>query len=838
MRSNFKPTEEQLKILSLEKGTHVVLAPPGSGKTELLANRVLKAKASGIEDDEIICLTFTNRAAKGMQARIEKNYPDNELIIGNIHYFCLMFLTRNNLLPANAQTLDEEEADQLIDEIRSVLKYNEEKVHNNRLLLLATYIKQKALGLPKELLPRLTNKEFPNTWEAKGVSDAYIKEKEKNKYIDFDDLLTLVYYHLTNDKNKELELSNFKWLQVDEVQDLNPLQWAIIRAITSKPALSVYFGDYDQAIFSFMGAKLDSLSVIKETIEDDDDGEVHFLSKNFRAPSYLLDVYTKYAQTNWQPDWTTFPTPAVIQPTPTHALLMIKVKGDKNKELQFITNKIIPSFIGKNETTAIIVRYNDSADTIGRYLKQQGISFFQVSGLDLFRKRKVKALMAFFSIFLNGRDRIAWTRLFYEFNVFTTLKESRNFMNQLFRSGLIPTDMLEYKGGSTASIDFFDIFSNGEMIVFDTETTGLDTRQDDIIQIAAVKIKQGKIAAVFEVYMDTEKDVTATEKVHKISKDYLTKHGVSNKEGLISFMDFCGENAVLVAHNMDYDYGILHHNLQRFCNVLLADYCEQIFDTIDIAKSVHTDFPSYKLEYLIEKLEAEGVNSHNALDDVKATVSVIERLNTNFLSQQYEKQKEYLSNPKNIKVMEKFITRFAPLYFDIKSRLGEEFTLKQLADYYYAYYKDLFPPKGAEEQKWEEEMKELDKLLKHFEQTTTNDRDSNLAQLIQKYIPDYKLYKETDLYLGSEEVVVSTVHKAKGLEFDNVIVAEVIEGTYPGFRSKTTEQIREDARTLYVAMTRAKKRLYFTYHTIFRRYTKTPSRFLEGIRGLFQVVER
>ena len=837
MTTKFIPTEEQAKILSLEKGTHLVLAPPGSGKTELLANRVMKAKESGFDDTEIICLTFTNRAAKGMQARIETAYPENEFIIGNIHYFCLMFLMKNNLLPINTEALDEEETIQLIEEIKNELRYDD-KVQPNMLLLLATYIKQKALGFPESLIPKLKIQSFPDPWKAKVVSDAYIKEKEQNKYFDFDDLLTLAYHHLSNDKNKELKLSNFKWLQIDEVQDLNPLQWAIIHEITSKDALSVYFGDYDQAIFSFMGAELDSLSKIKKTVNTNNQNEIHFLSKNFRAPSYLLDVYTKYAQSNWSPTWETFPTPTVIKSTPKHALVMIKVNGSKEKEFQLITNKIIPSLTGNDETTAIIVRYNGSADTIGQYLKEQQISFFQVSGFDLFRKKKVKALMAFFSTFLNSNDRIAWTRLFFEYNIFTTLKESRNFINQLFRSGLTPVDILEYKGESSGLIDFFDVFSTQEMIVFDTETTGLNIEQDDIIQIAAVRIKNGKIAEVFEVFMNTEKDVTETEKVHKISKDYLNEHGVSNEQGLMDFMNFCGENAVLVAHNIEYDYGIVHHNLQRFCNVSLADYSQQQFDTIDIAKSIHPDFTSYKLEYLIEKLGAEGVNSHNALDDVKATVSVIEQLNIGFLSHQYETQKEYLSNPENTKVIERFINRFAPLYTDIKSKLEEQFTLKQVADYYYTYYKNLFPQKGADEQKWKEEMKELDKLFKHFEHTTKNNRDLNLSQLIKKHIPDYKLYKETDLYLGNEEVVVSTIHKAKGLEFDNVIVAEVVDGTYPSFHSKTTEEIHEDARALYVAMTRAKKRLYFTSHTTFRGYKKTPSRFLEGIKGLFREVER
>lgn len=72
----FNPTEEQQRIIDIKEGTHLVLAPPGSGKTELLATRVENAIKAGLKDNEIICLTFTNRAAKGMKERIESKYPN------------------------------------------------------------------------------------------------------------------------------------------------------------------------------------------------------------------------------------------------------------------------------------------------------------------------------------------------------------------------------------------------------------------------------------------------------------------------------------------------------------------------------------------------------------------------------------------------------------------------------------------------------------------------------------------------------------------------------------------------------------------------------------------
>jgi hypothetical protein len=106
LNRGWEATEEQQKVLDLKDGLHLVLAPPGSGKTEILAQRVFDAKNNdGYEDSDMICLTFTNRAAKGMKERVEKKYERNQIIIGNIHNYCIKFLFRNKLIPLNNSIL-------------------------------------------------------------------------------------------------------------------------------------------------------------------------------------------------------------------------------------------------------------------------------------------------------------------------------------------------------------------------------------------------------------------------------------------------------------------------------------------------------------------------------------------------------------------------------------------------------------------------------------------------------------------------------------------------------------------------------------------------------------
>ena len=100
----------------------------------------------------------------------------------------------------------------------------------------------------------------------------------------------------------------------------------------------------------------------------------------------------------------------------------------------------------------------------------------------------------------------------------------------------------------------------------------------------------------------------------------------------------------------------------------------------------------------------------------------------------------------------------------------------------------------------------------------------------------------TDLYptlrQQLERYIISTVHKAKGLEFDTVLVYRAVDGNYPGSRSWTEKQIQEDARRLFVALSRSKKRLCILYDEYYGRSTHALSPFLEKVKGHFTLYRR
>ena len=117
-------TDEQLSVVNLVSGRHLVLAPPGSGKTEMLSQRIVRALGSGVDPTKMLCATFTNRAAFEMRDRVagaagsECKLPD----VGNLHHFCHRFLLSVRRLHPGKHVLDESQQLDFIREVTDALR--------------------------------------------------------------------------------------------------------------------------------------------------------------------------------------------------------------------------------------------------------------------------------------------------------------------------------------------------------------------------------------------------------------------------------------------------------------------------------------------------------------------------------------------------------------------------------------------------------------------------------------------------------------------------------------------------------------------------------------------
>ncbi len=173
-------------------------------------------------------------------------------------------------------------------------------------------------------------------------------------------------------------------------------------------------------------------------------------------------------------------------------------------------------------------------------------------------------------------------------------------------------DMIpSFKGKSTMSLD-------GEFVVFDIETTGLNAASERITEIGAVRIKNGEILERFNIFVNPEKMIPA--KIVDLTgiTDEMVKDAAKEAEALRQFYEFIGPDAVLVAHNADFDTGFIRAAATRCA----MDYPYSHVDTLVAAKALYPGLKDYKLDTLVDHLKVGPFNHHRACDDAEVTAKV------------------------------------------------------------------------------------------------------------------------------------------------------------------------------------------------------------------------
>ena len=859
----FDPRQQE--AIEISGGRHLVLAPPGCGKTDILTERVVHAHEQGMEYRDMLCLTFTNRAAKGMAQRIADrtgNPVPDDLFVGNIHRYCSQMLFNLGLVNHNSAIIDEGDVDSIIQEelckrldIKSrsteLMRYQHalwqltlgmrgEVILHNELLHTGAMAKLcDVLGRPFDEdsiadiynnIDQLTARysvlyELPaaNTML---LAKAYQQYKADNDLLDYDDLLVLAYDYLGAKGSEEtiVPYKQYKWIEIDEVQDLNALQFALIDLLATDDATIVYLGDEQQAIFSFIGAKLETLEALKQRCA----GNIHYLHTNYRSPKYLLDLQNDFAVNNLGIRRELLPTTDNNTERQPADVCLLNV-GDAQLE-SYYAARFAKRYgdLNPNGRVAILVSTNREADEVSEAMAAQGIDHFKISGTDLFSQPTIRLLLAHLSVLADESVFIAWARLFWGFNVTQTYTAARDLMRDMRRSAMLPTDFLLYPGSSYLQ-EFVHAYDTEELIIFDTETTGLDPRNDDIIQIAAIRVRQGKsVGKPFNIILETEKELPATVggKPNPMLEVYRSSKRHPRAEGLRMFMEYC-HGKVLIGHNVEYDYQILRNNLLRDCpSLILEELCPRYFDTLKYIRLVRPRLRHYKLGHLLDVLHLEGQNSHQADDDIMATLSLLNFCHLN-ATQLVAKQLLFCEAHK--RQIDKFRERYAYIYQHAKSRMHTDGS-SIVEEMRYLYNSDCV-----------EKVDKWDHLMHYIETDVVRPNLYPTLRLqLDRYVTDLCTSKEADMCSSSlqERYIISTVHKAKGLEFDTVIVYHAIDGCYPGAHSWTEKQIQEDARRLFVALSRSRKHLCVVYDEYYGRSTHALSPFLEKVKGHFTVYRR
>ena len=856
--------KEQQKAIDANGGYYLVLAPPGCGKTDILSERVVRAKQNGVGFEDMLCLTFTNRASRGMRDRVKEKVGEEacNIFVGNVHRYCSNFLYNNALVPENSSIIDEDDLADILLSFDPNLFLNRQGSADKMKVSLVdntdAYISQRELNHPASalFLPDAFDRYYqvaknagfdPNRIDSLNEMVKYAllyrQYKKERNIISFSDILIKAYEGLRQDTSHEYK--RYSWIQVDEVQDLNALQTAIIDELLDKSGeyTVMYLGDEQQAIFSFLGAKLGQLELLKQRCQ----GHIMTLGTNYRSPKYLLDIFNTYAEEELDVNPALLPQSTRIV---EHDRLDLILTGNNTvQESDARVTKMIQHYLNfDDERVAVLVPTNAAADRLSEQLNSQGITHFKISGTDMFKTKSYKTLSSFFCVNANDFNNLAWARLLHGIGAIRTGASARGFMAKLKELMMTPSDLFY---DQTYVERFNEAYISKELVFFDTETTGLNVLEDDIVQIAAFKVNKGQRVpgSDFNIFLHTDREIPKKlgDIDNPLIEAYANNAHYSREEGLRLFLDYIGD-CPLLGHNVNYDYNILQKNVEK---TLQEQVTFDIYDSLHLIKCVEPNLRMYKLVFLLKELHLEGKNSHLADEDIAATKALVDYCYHKSLSV-IPQQKAFVSQVKVKNVIAK-MSKLQPLFENLQDHLFQPVQIigRTIADELKSLYDDMVSLSLIAD------LGNKFNVFLQFVQSEWVDyeNEETIFDQISKHINDMTASISKGDLVNSEDLIhdrifIMTVYKGKGLEFDNVVILEANDGTYPFFTVNkilaapyrhTPEEValaeidrREDARKFYVALSRAKKRLcvsYTKYNSYGFQTQMTP--FMESIEKYF-----
>lgn len=781
----------QRAVIALRKPSALVLAGPGCGKTHILARRVLYAhREYGIPFGHMACLTFTNRAAREMLERVSSLSSDAaaDLFVGNLHRFCLRLLFENELIHHDSTILDDNEFE---DYCRRTFGYTRQGEFE-RLARATRYLYQLKCDHPARV--RLTNTDFTDDTLADALE--YLEFKKKNNLIDFDEILMRAYTALRADTDRHLAAAYYPWVQVDEVQDLTALHLAIIDEIAGPASTRLYLGDEQQAIFSFLGAGGAALDALKERCHD----AIYHLGNNYRSSPRLLDITNRLAHDYLGIAEGFLP---VCRTVSTDAGEAWYYNTDRDT-LPDVAAAWVSELSRRDDinTISVLVRTNQQGQEMSDVLTGRGIAHIFPGRNDVMRSTSFKTIWSHLSVALNDCRFQQWAEIIYRTKALKSLSDARRLVSELERVAFSPAGLLDLFAPSDCERLCSAVDAGTTVVVFDTETTGLDIANDDIVQLSAVRMRNGEVleGQCFNVFIDSA--LPLPNKIGGAENPLLARYAAAERlcpaEAFSRFADFVGDDAVLAGHNTDFDMAMLRNNMTRRTVLTMpswTQYGAPAIDSLRLARLLLPRERSYRLGALIGRLGLDGENTHTALDDALAAASLLRGL-LPLARRVVGAHRGARSNAVVLKVARILAQNYKPLFDSTrKALMGPPSESRTSLSREVRRANAWFAKKvGAEPLRLRRYVvKLIDNVIVNplVQKNFYTQLSANLNALLT--------YNEGDFFANNivdERIRVMTIHKAKGLESDAVIVYDA---------SRTPGRFEDYLRVLYVALSRARK---------------------------------
>ncbi len=393
--------EDQLSAATCEKGFNLIIASAGTGKTSTIVGRIANLINNGIKPEEILLLTFTNKAAAEMVARVAKFFGKDiakKIMAGTFHSVSYKLLKELNINITLKQPSELKTLFKSLYEKRVFYDRDDEANPYDGGYLYDLYSLYLNSNDGEDLGTWIKNKNEAHEIYTPIYEDVVLEFNElkvKYGYANFDDLLTIML-----DTLKENEFP-FKEILVDEYQDTNPLQGRLLDAFKPKSLFCV--GDYDQSIYAFNGSDIGIISTFSSRYNN---ANVFTLRKNYRSSRPILDLATKVIEHNeriYEKHLQVMRNDISIPPK-------LLAFNELFAQYHHISDLISKSSTPHNEI-AIIFRNNSSADGIEANLREYGIPAKRKGGMSFFDSVEVKFVLDLLVMQLSHNDMMAFIHI-------------------------------------------------------------------------------------------------------------------------------------------------------------------------------------------------------------------------------------------------------------------------------------------------------------------------------------------------------------------------------------------------------------------------------------------
>ena len=398
--------DRQLQAVTTKSQYVRVIAGAGSGKTRVLTTRILYLIDQwGIPSENILAITFTNKAAKEMKDRIEKMVDDNgnSSFISTIHSFCLYFLRREIKVldyPSNFSVIDADDQKLIIKE--AIKQYDIENTKGEINNILNYISNNKAAGIDcLAALDMANNDKY--TMYAKAYQ-YYMDRCKQQYYLDFDDLLLFTNRILkTKSQIKEKWQKKYQFILVDEFQDIDNVQYELISHLASATSYVYVVGDPDQTIYSWRGA---NINIILDFDKKFKNAETIILNQNYRSTQNILNganSLISYNKNRVKKD--------LISQNSVGDKIIHFSAGSEESESMYIVDKI-NSFLAKGnnyQDIAILYRSNYLSRSIEKRLVDYHIPYIIYGGIRFYERKEIKDMLAYLKM-LSIKDDISVKR--------------------------------------------------------------------------------------------------------------------------------------------------------------------------------------------------------------------------------------------------------------------------------------------------------------------------------------------------------------------------------------------------------------------------------------------